>query len=48
MPPTIIVVGANRGIGLQFALQYLKKGFNVYGTYRKESAVDAVEVICLS
>jgi hypothetical protein len=41
---TVLVVGANRGLGLQFALQYLKKDFNVYGTYRKESASEAKEV----
>lgn len=42
---TVLVVGANRGLGLQFAVQYLKKGFNVYGTYRKESA-DEVKEVC--
>lgn len=42
--PTVLVVGANRGLGLQFALQYLKKGCNVYGTHRKESAHEAKEV----
>lgn len=44
---TVLVVGANRGLGLQFALQYLKKGFNVYGTYRKESASESKEVCLL-
>jgi len=42
---TVLVVGANRGLGLQFALQYLKKGFNVYGTYRKESASESKELL---
>jgi hypothetical protein len=41
---TVLIVGANRGLGLQFALQYPKKGFNVYSTYRKESAAEAKEV----
>lgn len=44
MPPAVLVVGANRGLGLQFVLQYLEKGFNVYGTYRQESADEAKEV----
>ncbi|KAG4434300.1 hypothetical protein IFR05_010213 [Cadophora sp. M221] len=43
--PTVLVVGANRGLGLQFALQYLKKGCNVYGTYRNESAHEAKELL---
>lgn len=46
MSPTVLVVGANRGLGLHFVLQYLKKDFNVYGTYRKESADEATEVTC--
>jgi len=45
MAPTVLVVGANRGLGLHFVLQYLKKGFNVYGTYRKESADEAEELL---
>ncbi|KAK4443626.1 hypothetical protein QBC34DRAFT_452402 [Podospora aff. communis PSN243] len=45
MSPTVLVVGANRGLGLQFALQYLKKGFNVCGTFRKESADEARELL---
>lgn len=44
MSKTILIVGANRGLGLQFALQYQAKGFNVYGTYRKESVDEAKEV----
>ncbi|KAK7419775.1 hypothetical protein QQX98_003147 [Neonectria punicea] len=45
MSTTILIVGANRGLGLQFALQYLKKGFDVYGTYRKESVDEAKELL---
>ena len=44
MSPTVLIVGANRGLGLQFTLQYMKKGFNVYGTYRKGSVGEAKEV----
>jgi NAD(P)-dependent dehydrogenase (short-subunit alcohol dehydrogenase family) len=35
MSPAVLIVGANRGLGLHFVLQYLKKGFDVDGTYRK-------------
>ncbi|KAH7000616.1 short chain dehydrogenase [Ilyonectria destructans] len=45
MSKTILIVGANRGLGLQFALQYQAKGFNVYGTYRKESVDEAKELL---
>lgn len=45
MSTTVLIVGANRGFGLHFALQYLKKGFNVYGTYGKESADEAKELL---
>ena len=31
---TILITGANRGIGLQFAKQYAAKGFDVIGTAR--------------
>ena len=43
-PPTILITGANRGLGLHFVRQYLEKGWNVWGTYREESADDAHEV----
>jgi NAD(P)-dependent dehydrogenase (short-subunit alcohol dehydrogenase family) len=45
MSPTVLVVGANRGLGLHFTLQYLKKGFSMYGTNRKESAGEAKELL---
>ncbi|CAI7622482.1 unnamed protein product [Penicillium glandicola] len=45
MSKTVLVVGANRGLGLQFALQYCKMNFNVYGTYRKESVDEAKELL---
>lgn len=45
MSKTILLVGANRGLGPQFALPYQAKGLNVYGTYRKES-VDEVKEVC--
>ncbi len=32
----IFITGANSGLGLEFARQYLNDGCRVYGTYRKE------------
>jgi NAD(P)-dependent dehydrogenase (short-subunit alcohol dehydrogenase family) len=32
--PTIIIVGASRGLGLAMAAEFLKKGWNVVGTVR--------------
>ncbi|KAK3984498.1 hypothetical protein QBC44DRAFT_336873 [Cladorrhinum sp. PSN332] len=45
MAPRVLIVGANRGLGLHFALQYLEKGFNVCGTFRKESTDEAKELL---
>ena len=35
---TILVTGANRGIGLEFVKQYLDKGDSVIATYREEES----------
>lgn len=35
--PTALVIGASRGIGLEFARQYLAEGWRVFGTFRTES-----------
>src|ERR1700691_691544 len=32
--PTILLVGASRGLGLAMAAEFLKKGWNVVGTVR--------------
>jgi NAD(P)-dependent dehydrogenase (short-subunit alcohol dehydrogenase family) len=34
--PTALIVGASRGIGLEFAKQYRAAGWTVYGTHRTE------------
>ena len=34
-PKTILITGANRGLGLEFARQYAKAGWKVIGTARK-------------
>jgi NAD(P)-dependent dehydrogenase (short-subunit alcohol dehydrogenase family) len=33
-PPTILLIGASRGLGLAMAAEYLKRGWNVVGTVR--------------
>jgi len=40
--PTVLVTGANRGLGLEFARQYLAQGYHVIGTARDPAA--AVEL----
>ena len=32
---TVLVTGANRGLGLEFALQYAADGWEVYATARE-------------
>ena len=34
--PTALVIGASRGLGLEFVKQYLAEGWNVFGTHRSE------------
>lgn len=34
--PTVLIVGASRGIGLEFAKQYRQADWTVYGTHRSE------------
>ena len=35
--PTALIVGASRGIGLEFTRQYLAEGWRVFGTFRAEA-----------
>ena len=35
--PTALVIGASRGIGLEFVRQYAQAGWTVYGTHRSEA-----------
>ncbi len=42
---SVIVIGANRGIGLGFTQQYLEAGCEVVATYRDESKLDADTVL---
>lgn len=43
--PTVLITGANRGLGLEFARQYKAAGWQVIGTARKpDSATDLKEL----
>ena len=42
--PTVLITGANRGIGLEFARQYCQSGWNVVATVREPS--DELQSIC--
>ena len=43
--PTILVVGATRGIGLEFARQYAADGARVIATYRRAQDADALRAL---
>lgn len=38
--PSVLITGANRGLGLEFAKQYAASGYRVYATTRKREAGD--------
>ena len=40
--PTLLLTGAGRGIGLEFARQYAAEGWSVIATVRNEQAADAL------
>src|ERR1700745_630239 len=40
--PTVLITGANRGIGLELAKQYAEKGWNVIATSRHNSGEPAL------
>ncbi len=39
-PPTVVITGANRGLGLEFARQFSAAGFEVIGTARRPDEAD--------
>ena len=42
---TVLVTGANRGIGLEFCKQYAAKGWNVIATYRREEIPETLTAL---
>jgi NAD(P)-dependent dehydrogenase (short-subunit alcohol dehydrogenase family) len=38
--PTVLITGANRGLGLEFARQYARDGWHVIGTARRPDVAD--------
>lgn len=43
--PTVLITGANRGLGLEFAKQYAKAGWHVIGTSRSLERADALRAL---
>jgi NAD(P)-dependent dehydrogenase (short-subunit alcohol dehydrogenase family) len=43
--PTVLITGANRGLGLEFARQYAADGWRVIGTARRPAAADALAAL---
>ena len=43
--PTVLITGANRGIGLEFTRQYAERGWNVIATARKPEKADDLQAI---
>ena len=43
--PTTLITGANRGIGFEFAKQYLARGWRVIATCRKPETADDLKTL---
>ena len=43
--PTVLITGANRGLGLEFARQYAADGWNVIGTARIPEQADVLNAL---
>ena len=44
-PPTVLITGSNRGIGLEFARQYAQRGWRVIATARNPDAADELHAL---
>jgi NAD(P)-dependent dehydrogenase (short-subunit alcohol dehydrogenase family) len=42
---TVLITGANRGLGLEFATQYAREGWHVYATCRKAMDLPAIQAL---
>src|SRR5215475_8050358 len=42
---SVLIIGASRGIGLEFARQYAEAGDKVTGTYRKDAGAAALRKV---
>ena len=42
---TVLITGANRGLGLEYATQYAEKGFHVIGTARSPDEADELRAL---
>ena len=42
---TVLITGANSGIGLEFSKQYAAKGWTVYATHRRDQIPDSLKVL---
>jgi NAD(P)-dependent dehydrogenase (short-subunit alcohol dehydrogenase family) len=45
--PSVLISGANRGLGLEFARQYAADGWVVHGTARNPAAADELLALCV-
>lgn len=43
--PTVLITGANRGLGLEFTRQYAARGWNVIATARKPDVAEALQAL---
>ena len=46
--PSVFITGANRGLGLEFATQYLSANWQVYATCRQPESAAALRALALS
>ncbi len=44
-PPTILITGANRGLGLEFARQYADRGYRIIATARRPDSADELQAL---
>lgn len=44
-PPTVLITGSNRGIGLEFARRYAERGWRVLATCRSPAAASELQVL---